>query len=866
MLKTGRIISDRYRIETILGQGGMGTVYLCHDEQLDRRVAVKCLKNKIEKTSVKGKLIKEAKILAKFNHENIVQLYDIVETDNQIVLVMEYVHGTTLSYHLSTATLSLNLALYFFKQLCTGISKAHENGIIHKDIKADNILITNEGRLKVTDFGIAKVIDDINTHESGAMGSYTSLSPEQARGEALDQRTDIFSLGVLAYQMFAGQHPFGDSRNPVDFIKSLTKKTPTSLHQQTKCIPAALSQIISQMLEKDRDNRQPSLNTITSQLSDIEIDNEEKTKRELETLYIHPEIKSHENSNARLFPRVFDSHTLKRSNVLRNSLLIAALSIATLGSGLLIRNILNETTIDYVAIIEPTTSFEKSLKTPDHEVYRVVKDALEQTIINSKYFSLVSLGKFEEINESTAEIGSAFAATILIQPDVTCGEQRCIISLSKIDTHSSAITSKKSWPVLRNSALGIFDSVQSHIPRLLKKEVNTKEIQTEISEEDYLNYISMHEAYDQEKEPNLDNLIVKLEKIITANPKYLPLYQLYRNLLLDAYYKSSEHVYLDKLEEMLRRADRITSPHHSKLLNWFEFHLTSQNISESQKYIALIKKHDYPHSESAKLEARVQMELGNYEKAVALYKKSIALRPDIRAYNQLAQLYWMYGDTSSARKTLETIFDISPNNYDANRISAKISLSEGKLEESIQAHEILVSKHKSSQNHSNLGVVYLLSGKLNKAKTEFKDALKLSPQNPTFLLNLADIESLLGNLDNATKLYDEVLVLSMERDLGLELTLNLAQAQAHTGQNLEAIATMQKLLIKHSGNPNVLFTAALVYAVLKEYQSALVYFEQATELGLGPVWFNLPWFQPLCRFQNFSEQALQANSLCMNTP
>ena len=214
MLKPGMILCDRYEILEVVGAGGMSIVYKAKDHRLNRNVAIKMLKPEFvnDKTFV-TKFRIEAQASAGLAHPNIVNVYDVTEDDGIYFIVMELVEGITLKEYIhENGRLSMDKAIDFSIQIASALETAHENHIIHRDIKPQNILVNKNGNLKVTDFGIAKAASS-NTLTSGAMGSVHYISPEQARGGYSDERSDIYSLGITMYEMVTGRVPFEGDNN-----------------------------------------------------------------------------------------------------------------------------------------------------------------------------------------------------------------------------------------------------------------------------------------------------------------------------------------------------------------------------------------------------------------------------------------------------------------------------------------------------------------------------------------------------------------------------------------------------------------------------------------------------------------------------
>ncbi|HSB29031.1 MAG TPA: protein kinase [Pyrinomonadaceae bacterium] len=250
-----------YKIEKLLGTGGMGEVYLARDGKLGRNVALKILPvHFVADTERSARFQREARALSSLNHPNLVTVYEVGEADGLHFIAMEFVAGSTLSSLRNSA--SLKEILSIVAQVAEAVSAAHQSGIVHRDIKPENIMVRADGYAKVLDFGLVKLVehadpreqDAANTQLGVAMGTLAYMSPEQASGESIDHRTDIWSLGVVLYELSTGQRPFkGATRQ--DTVNEILSREPTPPSVVKETLPKALDLIVSKALEKDRELR-----------------------------------------------------------------------------------------------------------------------------------------------------------------------------------------------------------------------------------------------------------------------------------------------------------------------------------------------------------------------------------------------------------------------------------------------------------------------------------------------------------------------------------------------------------------------------------------------------------------------------------
>lgn len=271
-----------YKIISPLGQGGMGDVYLAEDTRLNRKVALKFLSMELAGDNwAKRQMLKEAQSVAMLDHANICQVYGIEDHEERSFIVMQYVKGTTLAELIRERSLTIQEVLSLSKQIVGALSEAHAHGVIHRDIKPRNIMVTANQQVKILDFGLAKTVqrikgreldDSIGTTAQGGLrlGTVPYMSPEQLREERLDYRTDVFSVGIVLYEMLCGKNPFAHD-NYAETISAILSNEPAPFENGALRKPAALHGIIRKCLEKKAEDRYQSATDLLIDLDSVEI-------------------------------------------------------------------------------------------------------------------------------------------------------------------------------------------------------------------------------------------------------------------------------------------------------------------------------------------------------------------------------------------------------------------------------------------------------------------------------------------------------------------------------------------------------------------------------------------------------------------
>lgn len=322
MLTKGQKINDRYEIIKTIGEGGMANVYLAEDTILERKVAIKVLRGDLSNDEKFIRRFKrEALSVSNLSHPNIVEVYDVGEEDGNYYIVMEYIEGKTLKQLLQKrGALTLNEVIDIMTQLTDGLAHAHEAYIIHRDIKPQNIMIEDNGLVKITDFGIAMALNSTQlTQTNSVMGSVHYLPPEQANGKGSTVKSDIYSLGILMYELLTGSVPFkGDTAVEIA-LKHMKEKIP-SIRKQNPTIPQSVENIVLKATAKNPKNRYDNVRDMYKDLQTaLQRDNEKRLvyeypENDLEETKVIPQV-------TKEIKQVIDKPTAKEEDSEDNSVL-----------------------------------------------------------------------------------------------------------------------------------------------------------------------------------------------------------------------------------------------------------------------------------------------------------------------------------------------------------------------------------------------------------------------------------------------------------------------------------------------------------------------------------------------------------------
>lgn len=879
-----------YTREKLLGEGGMGKVYLATDNQLQRKVAIKelnylekSLDNKQGQDKKVNHALKEARLLARVNHTNIIQIYNIHDEDNKTSLVMEYFKSKTLTQFQNETMMTLVQKLDLLSQLAAGLAQAHQRDIIHCDLKPNNILVNEQGQLKIADFGIACLMPNSTMtssnnippqrEESTEYGCLFYMSPEQIELQVVDYRSDIFSLGIIAYQLVVGSHPFGKG-STAEVSNRICEHTPEHAKNLMIEAPSALTDLLMEMLIKPVEQRTLTASAIENRLKHIRTALIQSDMNEQPTLLL---LSRELNAEPHIGPNTGLSNATgileKASAKPKNKLAVFITSICFLCLIVTLSfwfyNAQNVET-KQVVILKPTL-VNSQLMAPMQQnlVISAIEDALRQSVINTKNMYLISQ---REVNVITKEypddlkkLKQAVGASDIITTALECDNSRCKVSFSRLVSNKSGsessnlrnseilmVKSEENWLAPIEKFNAIYSTSQTKFASLYPElsEVNQSGlVQRPINEEDYRDYIALYSQIRGQGKYS-DESLTELEALLTRSPYLYAAYSLYRDNALDLYWDSKNKKYFNQLDALLQSSPPEYRFSAYEAIDRFLLASDMQNPELAQQQITEAQQRGADDLIIFELKGYMNFSSGQYQKAVDSYSNAFQLRPSTTLLNNIAFSYWRLGDLNKAESALNQMLNIVPNNYKAKRLQANIWLLQGKLEKAITAYNKLVARFNNGKDLTNLSSAYALNKQYYKSLEFAQKALKQSPNHPFNLLNLADVEMIVGNSKSAMLHYQQVVDTLIGKN-GIKYLLGLAQAYGQLNRVELAIEVLSKAQVLAPENGEISYTSALVYSLLKEKNSAIHHVKTALKNKVGVVWFNLPWFDTLCVEKQF---------------
>lgn len=881
-----------YRVTERLGAGGMGEVYRAHDHRLDRWVAIKAIRRDGDEDepaddTARERFRREARAVAGLSHPNIVQIHDIVEWEEGDCIVMELVEGEPLAGMLRDGPLTLQRVLSIGRQIAEGLATAHAKGVIHRDLKAENVMITAEGRAKILDFGLAKRLgpttkDPTLSIHGKVMGTSYAMSPEQAQGLTVDARSDLFSLGALLYELATGEAPFR-RETLAQTLTWVCTRDPAPAHDVEPGVPPALSELISHLLAKDPDDRPANANHVAELLRYLERDSEislegtlpprtgvgveelgEPTRATVLDLprpaYVH--ARGTTPSVGRLSGETPGARRRWRRGLLGAAGLGVAAALAALAVFLFSGAVEGETYVAVQAPVLVTTG-----EVPSAELIpSAVRVALLQELLSLQGITTLAPDQVDTAEGTSVEVARTLAADEVIRSRLSCLGATCQATLERIRGTDGSLLWTQMFEVRSDDLLRLANGMGSQIRRAYADRglrSNGGSDRLDVAGEDYEEYLRIRETFRTRLEgADLGELLERLERVRASSPRFVPTYLLEAEVARTRFAEESRNEQdLNRAFEAIRAASDLAPAAPEPLFNLVDTALTADRLGLAEDAVEQLESLKPGEAKVQVQKAVVLVRRGRAAEGLELMRSAVAQRPSEENLIRLANMEIQQGEMDAARDHLTTLLERAPDSYVGRAQLAMVELISGGIDRAAALYEELVRRSPSDAMWSNLGLAYMLQGHPEQAAEAFRSVLD-SERNPSpfAVLNLADAELLSGRDKEARRLYLQALDLTASDPAGSSwqiLTIQ-AQALAHLNRPTEAVAVIQRALQTAPENTQVAYEAALIYSLAGERRSALVNVRRAIQQGYVLAWFQFPWFDALRddpEFQHILEAA-----------
>lgn len=798
-IDSGTVVGH-YRIVREIGTGGMGEVYLAEDIELGREVALKFLREDIcrdEGSRIRFK--REAQAAAKLNHPNIVTIYEVAEYRERPYLAMENVAGRSCRDVIKCGDCGLEDIVDFAVQICDGLREAHEAGVIHRDVKPSNIILDNKGRCRLLDFGLADIQGTEKITKTGfAIGTLGYMSPEQVEGKHADQRSDIFSLGVVLYEMITGKQPFMKSTGAAT-LNAIAVEKPEPLARYKTGVPDNLQRIVDKALEKNSGARY-------QHISDMQVDLR-RVGQEL----------------GRVSADTSDIYVGRPSRPRRFRMLpvsLAALAVAIVLTLALVPSARNAVKKMFGMNVVPGRKHLAVLpfaNVGDHDVNQAFCDGLMETLASK----MTQLEQFQdsfwvipasEVRQagilSAHQARRSFGVTLAVTGSVQFVGEDVRMTVNLIDAANNRQLNSIVIDASVRDVAALQDSIVFEVAEMLEVEImpESERILTAGGTDDheaYALYLKGRGMLRRLNGGNLDSAIILFQGALDRDSVYAMAYADLGEVYFEKFNLTGETVWMDAAVDNCRRTIMISGQ------------VTPAHVTLGKVYAAT----------------------GRYEEAIGEFKQALDIDPEYHeAYRQLADAYQAVNMIDEAEKTYLEVIRLKPDYHAAHYDLGLFYLRYGRPDEAVEEIEtVLRLLPENDDAYNNAGALYFHYGLWDNANDLWERSLAIKPNYGAYS-NLGSLYYMQSCYAESAEMYEKALAMN---DRDYSVWGNLAAVYSHIPEKSKkseatyrrTIEMVEQLRRVNPRDSELLSHLGEFYAMVNDTASALSITEQALNLA-----------------------------------
>jgi tetratricopeptide (TPR) repeat protein len=782
----------------------MGEVWLADDTRLSRQVALKTVRaaDGVD-TAGRERLLREARAAAALKHEGIAPVYDVLEADGQVVIVFEYVEGESLQARLKRGPLPLDTALDFGVQLCEALESAHARGVVHRDLKPGNIMVGPNGRLKVLDFGVARVVPTGTTTTPGGtqetvsrvVGTPGYAAPEQWVSPHVDARADLFALGVVLFEMVAGHRPF-PGNDPIALAESLFSRQAPRLRAAVPSAPRALDDLVARLLDRDRERRPGSARGVLEALRSV------KTGRRVPPLPPRPS------------PRLLTATA---------ALMVAIVALV----GWLISREPVEPAMDAPPVVAVLPLNNLSGDASREYIAAGVADSLITSLVGLPSVIVLSRAAVAEArtrNPDMRALATELGATFMVEGSVQQAGDRLRISLTLVRAIDRAVA----WA---ETVEGTFAQVLDLQRRLAMSLTNALSVRLSASERERLARpaTASPEALDaywrgrafldrRDVKGSLDAAIQAFERAVQIDARFALAHAALGECYWQNYLETRNASWMERAVTAGNTALRL-DPDQPEVRYTLAITLAGSGradeaVEELTRALVLQPNYD----DARRRLGRVLADQGRIEEAVAEFRKAIDLRPGVAAhFAEMGIALFNAAKYPEAADAFRRMTELQPDNYSGYQLLGATYQSLGEHDRALEYYARAIEIRPNPQTYSNIGAIHHVRGEYEQAVAAYEKALELRPNSHQTWRNLGDAYRRLERRPQAMQAYGRAIDLAAAAvkvnpsdAVGLAL---LAVYLAKTGQDDEARDALERAEALAPADVRVLSRAAVVHAL-----------------------------------------------------
>ncbi|HEV2177324.1 MAG TPA: tetratricopeptide repeat protein [Terriglobia bacterium] len=838
-LEAGSEFGPRYRIEGLLGQGGMGAVYKAYDKDLDRTVALKLVRPDLVASPATMQRFKQELLLSrKISQKNVLRIHDLGDVDGVKFISMAYVEGDDLHRVIEGhGRLPVERAVSIARQLCAALEAAQAEGVVHRDLKPQNVLVDQDDNAYVSDFGLAKSLEAgsaMMTNTGDLLGTPRYMSPEQVEGKPADHRSDLYSLGLIFYEMVTGEVPFkGDSALQVMYAR--TKEKPKSPKLLNPDLPDYLVRIILRCLERDPADRYQNAREIAHDL-DAEYG---------------PSL----SRSVRISVEIPAKHGwLFAAGGALVLLAILALAIPTTRNFILRR--------PQASTVAPSPGIPSLAQGKYIAVlpFRVLGDAeqlgyiaeglgdaLSTKLFQLKNIHVASPGALDKTGpqESAQKIARQLGANLVVQGTLQSGGGKIAIIVSLVDAASGQRLWTNEFSGVSQDLLTLEDEIYTQLVGALELKPGYVEqaraaMHPTENTAAYDLYLKGKQA--MRGQQNLDNVTKAIEyynDALQRDPNFALAYAGLADASLAMYRDKKDSFWSDKALAAAEQAQQLNNGlaevHFALGSVYGTTGKTNEAILELDRAITLDPRSD----EAYRRLGGAYLNKGRKDEAIEAYHKAVQLNPYYWLnYNALGEAYLQTGDNEKALAMFSKVTELEPDNVWGYENIGAVYLTEGEYDKCIPVFQKALQLQPTDVIYSNLGTAYFYLKRYSDAVPMFEKAVQLNPNDETDMGNLADAYRGAGQKDKASATYDKAIALAYK-----ELAVNprkadtmdhLALYYSKKGETTQALQFIHRAREIDGSNVEPIYDEATIQTAAGHTQEALKALREAFQRGYSP--------------------------------
>jgi len=847
----GERFAGRYRIERLLGVGGMGAVYKAHDEELDIPIALKVIRTEILSSTGMGaefeQRFKQELLLARqVTHQNVVRIHDLGDYRGIKYITMPFIAGQDLHAVLAQRKLSFDEVLSLGIQIAAGLAAAHEVGIVHRDLKPQNILVDGAGHAYISDFGLAKSYEATAialTRAGDFIGTPRYMAPESVEGKPADHRSDLYALGLMLYEMASGTEPFTGA-SAIEVLLQRARITPKPLRAVAPDVPAYFSDIVMRALEKDPAAR---YQTARAMLADLEA--------------AHAPVPAQRPTSLSI------SVTLPAT---RRGRIVAAIVAATLVTPIFfvpaVRRMISRDRVDVQALPSHTEKklvavlpFKFGGSADFEHVAASFSEALSAKLFGLDQVTVTPTSAIDRVDlkQPLDKVARELGSNLIVTGSVQGSAARIGVTIKVEDPVAPAVVWTREFTGTSADLLTLQDQIFSGLVQALEiTPSNEQRVKTTARP---TNNMAAYDLYlkgrnamrGQQDKRNVQQAIDFYNGALQTDSQFALAFAGLAEASLQMYRETRERLWADKAVFAAQQGQRLNPSLLEVRIAAGAAYLatgrTQESIVELRKALDLAPNSDDVYRRLANAYGR----LGNNEEALQMHLKAIEKNPYYWLnYNALGGTYFRTGEYEKAAEQFRKVIKIEPENVNGFNDLGAALLQTGSYREAADAFQKALTLVPTADTWSNLGIAYAWQGNFKEALPAYQKAVDLSPSSDAWLSNLADGYRWLGDRAKANETYDRAIALAYQAltvDPNDKTTrCNLGTYYAKKGDAVQGQKFIQEAVAADPASPGFIYNSAIAYALAGQKEPAIEALRTAFKNGYPTAFAkNDPDLKPL---------------------